>query len=235
METAKELPWGRLPNETFKAYTAFMLYLRLHPKERTMKNAYRIEKGVPRDEDIELSRHWTDWASRFHWIARAKAYDDERAADELAKWEQRKEAARERDWRQAEALRDIVEGAIPTATQFFRRQVGQPQGGMPTIVNEAGQVIRQGTPSQVIVTVAYDIVGITRVLVDTSKMQRLIVDEPTDNINNLTGAALDAALSHAMAQWALDNVPDDSQTGDTTQAPDGGPEAEEETDEGTSE
>lgn len=199
--------WGRMEGETSLAYTNFLAYLKLGPRVRTIERAYHSVEGLPLDSPIEVPSHWWKWSARWDWLRRALAYDTEVQEIELSKWEKRKEEARERDWQQAEKLREIVDGALPTASQFFRRNVGAPQGGTPSVVNEAGVTIRQGVPSQVIVTVAFDVVGMTNVLKEASKMQRLTVNEPTDNINNLTGPALDAALKRALLLYGVD--PDD--------------------------
>lgn len=206
--------WARFPEESSKAYACFLQYLRLSPIVRSVERAYRVSIKASKDEVVNVPSNWADWASKYSWLLRAKAYDDMRFGEELEEWETRRKAARERDWQQAERLRDIVDGALPSATQFFSRRVGQPQGGTPTIVNEAGQVIQQGTPAQTVITVAFNVTDLTQVLEKASKMQRLVNDQPTDNINNLTGAALDQALSRALSQWALDNIPDSDEAGD---------------------
>lgn len=227
--------WGRRPNETSLAYANFMAYLRLPPRIRSVEKAFRSVSGAPPDQPVHVPISWWRWCRKHEWVRRVKAYDDLRADEELEKWEARREAARERDWQQAEALRAIVDGALPSATQFFRRNVGQPQGGVPAVVNEAGQIVRQGVPAQVIVTVAFDVVGMTNVLKEASRIQRLTANEPTDNINNLTGAALDAALERALGQWALENIPDSDEARDAPQAPDPEASPEEDFDDGADE
>lgn len=211
--------WARFPRETSNAYAAFMVYLKLPLRLRSVELAFRTINKIPDDVEVSVPIQWRKWCTNFEWRKRAIAHDDMMAERELAKWEERRVAARERDWEQAEALRDIVAGALPSATQFFRRQVSQPQGGVPTIMNEAGQVIQQGVPAQVVVTVAFDVVGMTSVLREASKIQRLTVNESTENINNLTGAALDAALERAIAQYTLEQTPDDDETGDAEGTP----------------
>lgn len=211
--------WARLKNEASKPYAAFLIYLKLPARVRSVERAYKISEGLDLEEPVDVSSTWYNWCTRYQWVRRALGFDDHHAEVELDKWEKRKEDARERDWQQAERLRDIVDGALPTATQFFRRNVGQPQGGSPTVVDAQGNIVREGVPAQVIVTVAFDVVGITTVLEKASKLQRLTANEPTDNINNLTGAALDAALTAAMGQYALENLPDSGQTGATSEYP----------------
>jgi hypothetical protein len=205
--------WSKRPTETAKAYAAFVAYLSVSPSLRTVKGAWRAFNHLEPDADVAAPRHWTQWSGKHQWLKRAAAYDEYRATQELDKWERRREAARERDWEQAQRLRDIVDGALPNAEQFFRRQTTTIPG-TPTILNEAGEVIRHGTPAQTIITVSFDVNGLTRVLVDASKMQRLTVDEPTDNINTLSGAALDAVIERALAQRALEVLPDSHQAAD---------------------
>lgn len=206
--------WGRFPEETSKAYEAFLQYLKLSPIVRSIARAYRLSIKANVNDPIRTPTHFDNWATKYRWMERAKAYDDMVYDEELEQWETRRKAARERDWEQAEKLREIVDGALPSATQFFQRRVGQAQGGTPTIINADGQVIQQGTPSQVIVTVAFNVTDMTTVLEKASKIQRLTLNEPTDNVNNLTGAALDAALNKALGQWALDNSANGDETGD---------------------
>lgn len=210
--------WGRLPRESSKAYEAFLCYLNLSPKVRSVDRAFRVNKNLDHsDSRIRADAGWRSWSIRNKWLERALAYDDHNFQQDLEKWEKRKEQARERDWEQAEKLRAIVDGALPHADQFFQRRVGQPQGGVPTVVDQQGNIIRQGTPAQVIVTVAFDVRALTGVLSDASKLQRLANNESTENFNNLTGAALDQAIKRALEeldkQSRMDGDDDDGETG----------------------
>jgi hypothetical protein len=218
-------PWGRFPAESAKAYAAFLQYLSMHPLNRSADKAWRRFQNQDATSTEKAPWQWGIWSSKYKWVERAKAYDDAQAEAELAQWEERRKAARLRDWEQAERLRAVVDGALPSAEQFYRRQTTTVPG-VPTIVNQDGQVVRAGTPAQTIVTVAFNIVGLSKVLTDASKLQRLVLDEPTDNINNLSGAALDAALRRALEQLALDGV----QHGDEAGALAGGLEPAEEFD-----
>lgn len=206
--------WGRMEGESAKAYASFLYFLKLPPRVRSIPNALRLADNLTKDQPLVGLGKWEKWSSTWEWIKRALAYDDHNAAEELEKWEERKRIARENDWQQANALRAIVDGALPSANQFFKRQVGQPQGGVPTVVDAEGRIISQGVPAQVIITVAFDVVGMTTVLREASKIQRLTVNEPTDNINNLTGATLDAALQRALDQLALEAISNGGETGD---------------------
>lgn len=212
--------WGRMPGEGIKAFEAFMTFLMIPPRVRSIARAFRIAKGHDADDlSIPSHPHWEKWSSAFNWQARAKAYDEHVAQKDLALWEERRKKARERDWEQAEALRDLVAEALPTATGFYKRSVRQAQTGTPTIVDAEGKVIQEGTPTVMIQTVAFDVKSLSSVLVDASKLQRLTNNEPTDNVNNLTGAVLDDALEQALRDIALEGIPNRGQAS----PPQGGP------------
>lgn len=68
-------PWHRQPQETAKAFHAFMLYRDMLPRERSLqKVCQRYAKGAP------YLTHLKRWSSRYHWVARASAHDDHLAA-----------------------------------------------------------------------------------------------------------------------------------------------------------
>lgn len=227
--------WGRLKTETSRAYEAFLRYLNLSPRVRSIDRAYRAYANISEDQGrVEAPKYWEQWSSKYHWVKRATAYDDYIAAQDLEKWEKRREQARERDWDQADRLRNIVDGALPSAEQFFRRQTTTIPG-TPAIMGPDGTLIRAGTPAQTIITLAFQVTDLARVLTDASKLQRLANNEPTDNINNLTGAALDNALKRALEQLALDAVHNGDEAGDVEGSPDetAEPNPQEEADEGT--
>jgi len=61
--------WERLPNESSKAYQAFCIYRDLGVERSLEKVAQN--RGKPG------SRSWLDsWSTKYHWVERARAYDD---------------------------------------------------------------------------------------------------------------------------------------------------------------
>ncbi len=61
--------WERLPNESSKAYQAFCIYRDLGAERSLDKVAQN--RGKPG------SRSWLDsWSTKYHWVERARAYDD---------------------------------------------------------------------------------------------------------------------------------------------------------------
>lgn len=101
--------WEQQPNETRKAYEAFALYRDM--AERTYEKV-RLALG----RKAGYMRQLEYWASDFHWVERATAYDRHLdsvrqaaaikavADEERRKWQRRQQQIREREYVQAEEL-----------------------------------------------------------------------------------------------------------------------------------
>ena len=191
-------PWERLPQETAKAYAAFQQYMRLPPRERSIDAAWESATNVQQTDDDKkrrAPRGWGNWSSLFDWRNRALAHDDhlsrlEQAAED-EKWLQRRKESREHDYTQAEILRAVVVDAIPTARGFLRSSRRYVEG-------------EKGEPDREIITVQFDITGLSKVLTEVSRLQRLAVELPTDH-TELSGAALDAYIANQLARLADDD------------------------------
>ncbi len=184
--------WDKLEAETAKAYAAFAVYYQMPIRERGIDAAWRESAGNTRGNRAQIApRHWYTWSSTYEWVARAAVYDQHLAEQDRLLWEERRRAMREREWARGDALHDLVAQALPSATQFIHSQRSFIQG-------------RDGAPDREVITLSFDVTGLSRVSLDASKLQRLATDEPTDNINNLSGAALDALLARSLAE--LDNA-----------------------------
>ena len=181
--------WDRLPTETDKAFDAFAAYYILPARERSIQAAYRASS--PRKDSIgrRASGQWSQWAVAYDWVARAAAYDTHLAEQDRLLWEERRRRMREREWARGDALHDLVEQALPSASQFIHSQRQLIPG-------------RDGAPDREVITLSFDVTGLSRVSLDASKLQRLATDEPTDNINNLSGATLDAYITAQLARLA---------------------------------
>jgi hypothetical protein len=78
-------PWQRIEGEGTQAFDAFLCYLYLEPRERSIDKAYSDAQPPqkPRKSTAKnprASKHWNDWAVQFKWVERANAYDDYLAA-----------------------------------------------------------------------------------------------------------------------------------------------------------
>jgi hypothetical protein len=72
VDDEKEL-WDRLEPETDRAFEAFRTFLSLPSSDRTLVAAYRRFVGNPNAS--KLSDAWNEWARRYAWKERARAYD----------------------------------------------------------------------------------------------------------------------------------------------------------------
>lgn len=181
---AERKPWDRLPDETKRAYEGFHRYCTMRARLRSIDAAWREDKrasGEHVESDQRAPARWFAWSKQFNWPRRAAAYDEHLAEQDRMLWEERRHELQRRDWEQADALRDVIERAIPNAEHFIERRT--------TRVGD-----------ETIITLAFDIDALARVLVHASKLQRLATDEPTDIFRNLSGAALDALLAAEIAK-----------------------------------
>jgi hypothetical protein len=72
VDNEKEL-WDRLDGEPSRAYEAFRTYLSLPSGDRTMVTAYR--QFVDNSAASKVSDAWNEWARRYTWKERSRAYD----------------------------------------------------------------------------------------------------------------------------------------------------------------
>lgn len=191
--------WSRRSGESKEAFAAFQHYL----NEGTIDAAYRASN--PQAKSNHANGTWTGWSARYEWVSRAAAYQSHLADQNRELWERRKAQARERDWTQADRMRDIVDDSQIMADQFLRSKTTTVQG-TPTVVNENGDIIQYGTPTRQLITTALDIVAISKVLSDAINIQLRATGQPTERIE-LTGAAL-----HAFIERQLARLVDGSQT-----------------------
>jgi len=100
--------WERLPGESAKAYEAFCIYRDLPPHERSLK-AVAEKLGGKRSGKSRALRPLERWSSRYRWVERAAAWDEEqdrqaRAAQLEAIKEMRERHAREAMMLQKKAI-----------------------------------------------------------------------------------------------------------------------------------
>lgn len=202
-------PWTRRPGESNVAFAAFQLYL----NEGSIDAAWRAADPLQNRDGKRAPGQWAQWSSKYEWVARAQAYADHLAEQNRQLWEQRRAEMLERDWQQGNDLRNVVAAslAIEKVAPFLRtRTTHRP--GIPTIVDTEGRVIRQGTPAETLFTTEMLILDLAKALEIGSKLQRLATNEPTDNINNLSGAALDSLIERELDR-RLASATDASQAG----------------------
>lgn len=179
--------WDKLPAETSKAFDAFHAYL-LCPKPRSIDAAYFRAHPQPNNIGKRAAWQWWRWSVAHEWVKRVTAYDAHLLKQDELLWEERRRRKKEREWTEAEQIRDVLEEAIPHARQFIRHKTAYVRG-------------ENGAPDREIITVEFDIVGLATVAEKMQRIQNLVLGDATENVN-LSGAALNALLASEFARVA---------------------------------
>lgn len=113
-------PWEQQPGESAKAYAAFCLYRDLPPAKRSLRAVteliYGPKPGMKRSQR-NVPGKIRDWAARWRWAERAKAWDEEqdrqnREAQLQAIKEMRERHAEQAKYLQAKAL-EALQKMVP--------------------------------------------------------------------------------------------------------------------------
>jgi hypothetical protein len=120
VDNEKEL-WDRLDGEPSRAYEAFQTFVSLPSGERTMVTAYRQFVGNPNASKV--SDAWNEWARRYAWKQRTRAYDAHidqirRSAMEKAIEEEAAEQARQAE-RARNHLNELMDVGYLRSVEFL--------------------------------------------------------------------------------------------------------------------
>jgi hypothetical protein len=113
-------PWERQPGESTEAFTAAWKYFQLRA-DRSLRD---VACSVQKDPSL-LGR----WSGKWRWVERAAAYDqhmtrveqearEKECAAQATRWEQRRDALRERAWGTAETLFSLVDRALKEEVNY---------------------------------------------------------------------------------------------------------------------
>lgn len=120
------LPFEQQPQESAKAFAAFVRYRDMKQEHRSIDAAWRGVSGAY-TEPKQAPTHWKRWAIRHDWVERAKSYDallDARArhAAELDTIEQRK-ATFKAHADEGKAMRQVGRGGLNLIAQLLKDAV----------------------------------------------------------------------------------------------------------------
>jgi hypothetical protein len=180
--------WDKRDEESRVAYDAFTHYYQMPVRERSIDAAWRAANPRQERSDRRANGQWMGWSAKHEWVARAAAYDAYLAEQDRLLWEERRRAMREREWARGDALHDLIERALPFAEQFIHHRREFIPG-------------RDGQADREVITMSFDVTGLSKVSIDASKLQRLSTGDPTER-QELSGAALDALLARELARVA---------------------------------
>ncbi len=104
-------PWDKHPDESSRAYAAFVAYRDLGP-ERSIDKAHRAQWSANPQNGGKTApktapRHWTKWSSDYRWVERTALYDQFVDAQVLQTYQSKLTAAREKLL--ADEMRDYEE------------------------------------------------------------------------------------------------------------------------------
>jgi len=112
------------------------------------------------------------WSLRFNWQKRvARRVELDQAAFDDAMME-RRIATVMADWDHGGKLRSLAEQILEAAPAFVRRRSRVTDAGEATVIGPGGEVVRQGRPREVVVTVALNSGDLARVEKLASDLQR---------------------------------------------------------------
>ncbi len=174
-------PWEKLDTESARAYAAFHAYCLMPARDRSLDQAYLVSNQEQTSIKKRASGQWRAWSVAHDWVARSLAYDVHLADQDRLLWEERRRASREKDWNQAEAMRKIFDEALPNAEKFVRTQ----RTHIPATDDQ---------PAKDVITLSFNIVALSRVLMDASKLQLLATGRVTENLQPVLSDAQVAQL-----------------------------------------
>jgi hypothetical protein len=130
----------------------------------------------------------TGWSVKYRWVERAHAWEDIEIENDDVLWKQRRKDIKERDFVTSNRLRELADGLLSEAPNFFRttRRI------IPAKAADPNDPASHGEPEREVITVALDAGQGVRFLEVASRLQRLSAGMdnraplPTVDLNNLS-------------------------------------------------
>lgn len=172
------------PNEKAHQFEALLDYWRLGPGRSLTKLVQLYVERELSGESVPSSRDRTirEWSRQFDWQNRVlhAQYKLELELQEL--WKERQLEIRERDFKQAEKLRNLVDDALEQGRSFIKADHRILKG-------------QDGQPDREIITMALDIRALLQALKISSDLQRKAA-----GMTDITAAVLDIDLTQLTDQ-----------------------------------
>lgn len=175
--------WDQRPDESDVAHAAMIDYFRLGPG-RSLDKLHRMYTGEsagiyqenkslePPTRSISTLKKWSmnhEWQDRLgDWEYNEQLLDE-------AEWRKRKKETREADYLLATELRQTAMGILRHTSQFVKR-TESVQPGTPTVVDEDGKVVTEGTPDRVVITIKLKMTQAIQAARAASQIARLAAD-----------------------------------------------------------
>ena len=143
--------------------------------EEEQKKRDRGDKTIPK---VPTTSYGTlcKWSTNNDWVNRVMQWEMRQRLEEEEMWKERRKQVREDDWTHARELRQLAEKIIAAAPAFINRSRRVVDEGTPTIIDLEGEIVKQGKPREIVVTVALSIADLVRVEKIAMQMGRLAAE-----------------------------------------------------------
>jgi hypothetical protein len=147
-------PWEKLPREPLKAYEAFCIFIRLRTDVPRDDPNYRSRRNVMRILGHKAPRTVQDWSSRYYWTRRTEVLEEWRTKKIMEADTQMRKRARLRHLKLAQDVQEV---------------------GMKRLHDIKEEIERTGHAPEI------DMLSLSKLISEAVKLERLILDEPTEN------------------------------------------------------
>jgi hypothetical protein len=141
---------------------------------RSIKRLHETYKDRQGDEYVPTRSIMTlsSWSSSYDWVDRVAAWTDLERKRRDNEWRDRRDGLRAKEWSNYERLQDIVSEMLEVVPQFISRKEKVVDKGTPTIILQNGDIVKQGTPEKLVITLKANTTAIIQFIKTASEIGR---------------------------------------------------------------
>lgn len=139
------------------------------------KNRKRGDISIPAVPTTSIHTLAT-WSADLDWVNRAMQKDMLDQAEIDKQWQERRQQVREDDWSHASQLRTLAQRILDAAPSFVKHTRKVVDEGTPRVLTLEGEVVKEGRPREIVVTVALSVSDLVRVEKSASRLARLAAE-----------------------------------------------------------
>jgi len=166
-------PLKRVERESEAANGALNDYARMG-YARSIKRLHAAYTDRQEDEYVPTRSIMTlsSWSSSYDWVDRVAAWTDLERRRRDNEWRDRRDGLRAKEWSNYERLQDIVSEMLEVVPQFISRKEKVVDKGTPTIILQNGDIVKQGTPEKLVITLKANTTAIIQFIKTASEIGR---------------------------------------------------------------